>query len=85
MKAPPYKCGIRVQNRYELATYRDIKVYVRYLDGMIVLHDGRTNEYFEINNLADLDEFVDESTAKTIKMALTKLPHDLILNKLYRA
>jgi hypothetical protein len=80
-----YKCGIRVQNRYELATYRDIKAYVRYSDGMIVLHDQRTNECFEINNLADLDEFVDESTSKIINAALIKLPHDLILNKRYQA
>jgi hypothetical protein len=78
-----YKCGIRVQNRYELVTYRDIKVYVRYSDGVIVLHDGRTNEYFEINNLADLDGFVDESTSRIIRAALIKLPHDLVLNKRY--
>jgi hypothetical protein len=50
---------------------------------VIVLHDGRTNEYFEINNLADLDGFVDESTSRIIRAALIKLPHDLVLNKRY--
>lgn len=68
-----------------LATYRDIKAYVRYSDGMIVLHDRRTNECFEMDDLADLEGFVDETTCNIINAVLLNLPHDHILDKRYRA